>query len=520
MNRSKRSLLGLTGLVFLVFGGIVALFSPLGSTWPAFLELGIGVALIVSFLFAGGARSLGGTFAGGIARQRLFESVYIVLVLAILTIANVIVSRHELFRIDVTEAKVYTLAPESDAILQKLEHPLEMRGFFTGGKVENPRLRELLDLMVTASPQVTFQMIDPEKQPTLLEEYGISQANTLHLSYLIGDEPREAKVARTLNEESIINAVKKLLRTDARVVYYVFGHGEPDVNTPERSGYTFLRESIEGESIEVRKLSLASTGAVPSDAAALVAVAPKKPYTEIERAAVDAYLRGGGRAVFLTEPNTPDDLALLVSPLGIEVGRDVVVDELKKMYVPGGGLGVEPLIADYSDHPIVKGFTNAIVLATANSVSIRTTSKDGTLTEFARSSSKSWAERSLEQLFSKAQAARDPGDLAGPVPVAVAFEGSAQGAYPGTRLAVIGDSDFVSNANIPQLFNRDFFLNALNWVLGEERGISVRARSLRGSKKGLTQEEFSQVLLTAGILFPQAIVLTGILVWWRRRSGQ
>jgi len=94
------------------------------------------------------------------------------------------------------------------------------------------------------------------------------------------------------------------------------------------------------------------------------------------------------------------------------------------------------------------------------------------------------------------------------------------GAKPAGRVVVIGDADFVNNANIRQLFNRDFFLNILNWTIGEEEGVTIRAKSLRRSVKVLTNRQISLIFLVAGVLIPELVTLAGFVVWWARSSHQ
>jgi ABC-type uncharacterized transport system involved in gliding motility auxiliary subunit len=85
------------------------------------------------------------------------------------------------------------------------------------------------------------------------------------------------------------------------------------------------------------------------------------------------------------------------------------------------------------------------------------------------------------------------------------------------RLVVIGDSDFASNEAISQASNGDLFLNAIDWLAQDENLISIRPKSITNRSVTLTEAQ-SAMLKWLGVIFlPSFILLTGIVVWWKRR---
>ena len=88
----------------------------------------------------------------------------------------------------------------------------------------------------------------------------------------------------------------------------------------------------------------------------------------------------------------------------------------------------------------------------------------------------------------------------------------------GTRIVVVGDSDFANNLFFHGTGVGNFFLNAVNWLTLEEDLIAIRPvdpteRSLRM----MTPHEVAFVQMTAIFLIPLIIFLIGVGVWWRRR---
>ena len=525
MNRSTQ-FLGIAGGVFLLFGvGLIA-FQDTDTFSFGPLHLIFGAVLLL--IFALKSIKNGFRFGNGRSFKRIGYGAgltfYSALIVGVLVIANYLSARHQFLHYDSTEQKVYTLSPQMMKVLDGLREPVVMRGFFVGGRVDKDT-ESLIARMKAYSAKVKWILVDPEAKPQLAEKYGVNEADTIHFSLGTEGNTREAKIVRDLSEQDIINAILKLTRGGEKVVYYVVGHGEPDLNDDQTvDGYKFLKEAIQGENLRLNELNLSTVKDVPSDAAAVIFAAPQKDLIVSEYQTLERYIKSGGNALLLDETRRSRDVANLAKGLGIAVGDDVIVDQVVSI-MTGPGLGVTPVISLFDDHPITKDFQSGIILSTAASVQ-----KDpgvdasANVKEFARSSTNSWAERDIERLFSDTPEAEiQSNDIRGPVSVAAAYESSTALSEPQTtkgssRVVVIGDADFVTNGMIRKLYNRDFFLNALNWAIGEEAQVTVRAKSLRESTVALTVEQYNAMYLFAGILLPESILLIGLGVWWSRRN--
>jgi hypothetical protein len=82
----------------------------------------------------------------------------------------------------------------------------------------------------------------------------------------------------------------------------------------------------------------------------------------------------------------------------------------------------------------------------------------------------------------------------------------------------IGDSDLAVNQSLGAFFNREFLLNAVQWLVGNEELIAERPRGLRPSRLMMTTDDLTN-LFRLGVLFlPETLLIVGLGVWWRRRS--
>ena len=86
------------------------------------------------------------------------------------------------------------------------------------------------------------------------------------------------------------------------------------------------------------------------------------------------------------------------------------------------------------------------------------------------------------------------------------------------RLVVVGDADFARNRHVAKVYNADLFLNIVNWLVGEESFITIDRKTPRASMAQMTRQEFATFRYIAIFFVPEAILLAGIISWWRRRS--
>jgi ABC-type uncharacterized transport system involved in gliding motility auxiliary subunit len=129
----------------------------------------------------------------------------------------------------------------------------------------------------------------------------------------------------------------------------------------------------------------------------------------------------------------------------------------------------------------------------------------------------SWAETDLGGLIEGTQEATlDEGqDLQGPVSLAVAAENFGEG----SRVVILGDSDFASDANFYVWANGDLIINSIDWAAGQEDLISLTPKETT-QRMMLPPNPVTLNLILLGSVFilPGLALLTGILVWIKRRG--
>src|SRR5512145_470697 len=432
-------------------------------------------------------------------------------------------------RWDWTEAKSHSLTDQTTKLLAGLEEPVKVTALFA--QIAAAEAKDLLERYRIAAPEkLEVEFVDPQAQPGRLAELGI-EAGRLSGGLLHVALGANSVDVTEVTEVALTQAIVKLTRQEQKKVYFLDGHNERVIEgekAAEGDGMKDAAEALRNENYTVEALLLAAKGEVPEDADVVIAGGPTRPLHETEHAALARYLERGGALLVLIDPRAGTDLGADLAKWGVELGDDVIVDRVQGLF----GRPTTPFAAEYGDHEITRELGDATMFHVARSVQ-PAASAQGALAPIVRTSEASWAERDMDRLLTRGEAAFDDGtDLKGPVSLAIAGtldlagsdgapkEGEAEPEEPKTaRLVVVGDSDFASNALLAEFRNRDLFVNAVNWLLGDVEAISVRPGQPRASRLQLSSEQFLEIRYLALFVMPELIAVLGVIAWWQRRRA-
>ena len=530
---------GPLGSVVLVFGILSGLLSGNWSSVYVLAHLILGAMMLALYLFTH-VDSLKESVGGRQAKYGTNAIVYTLLTLTVIVAVNYFAAQRS-WRWDLTEQGIFSLAPQTTQLLEGLEVDVVTRGFYREG--EEGATRDLLESIAAVSPRFTYEFIDPDKSPELAERYEITQYGTLHVS--AGDE--NTKITE-IDEAAITNTLIRLTSASRKLAYYVSGHDELD---PEDSaaprGFGLAKAALSNEGYDFEPLVLATVPDVPADADVLIVAGPERPFLEREVETLGRYLRRGGQAIVMIDPQRGEELRGVLTERGVTLGDDVIIEEFVQLFA-GASLGVEPVVSSYGTHEITSGFRERTIFQLARSVAATEQTVEGIdIAELAHTSPSSWAEADLARLFDNGEVEVGDDDRRGPIALAVAAtasdaalswtppliasarggevvaasDGAATTEEPPAglegRLVVFGDSEWISNRYINNFFNQDLFLNSISWLGGEEQLISIRPRQTRASSVMLTANESQAVFYIAVLLLPELILFCGVMVWLNRR---
>jgi ABC-type uncharacterized transport system involved in gliding motility auxiliary subunit len=534
------ALLGGLGVVAIGFGlllAVMALIQPFMDPYWIIGNLAFGALLLAAATFMSfdaiveRLRSGEGRRAGKYGSSAIVSAV---LGLVILGFLGYLAERHS-HRFDVSESGVHTLSQQTTSILEGLEETLSITAFFA--ESEAPPIRDLLDRYAFVSDQVELRFVDPNAVPGLVDELELSTDDlargVVHFSLASGGSTNLSE----FSESEITNSIVKLVRSTDAKIYFLTGHNErriapdPGAESPvpeDPDSYGYAAAALMNETYEIEPLLLAASGEVPEDASALVIAGPTRPMLEAEIAALRRYVERGGAVFLAIDPRAQTNLYVLLEEWGIELGDDVIADLTLAVF----GQATTPIATEYDGaHPITSLMREPSVFPVARSVGLASDTA-GAFSILVKTGEESWAERDLEGWRASGRAEYGPGDVEGPVAVAVAGvpprpnqvaddqpEDGAEEVGPMGRIVVFGDSDFATNENLDAVRNRDLFVNSINWLAGHVEQISVRPNVSRASSFQMSQDEFRRIQYLSLFVLPEAIAVLGVVMWWLRRKA-
>ena len=424
-------------------------------------------------------------------RARAWWPVALVLVAAVFLQA---VAVRRPLRVDVTPDQLYSLAPQTEQVLDALgrEAPrpdgegtrppttVEAVAFYQ--KLDGARLA--MDAMLRSyadrTSRFTYRIIDPDAAPELVRQYDVTVARTVVLAC-------EGRVRQLLEpDESRLTAAVHRLATDTRpVVYWLLGHGEARIDLDESGGASALADALTGSGYDVRPLVLPERLAIPGDADVLVWAGPKLDPDDATLAVLDGYLDGGGAMACFFGPDTPPALQRWTERYSISQQDDVIMAPNRAGAAVGVGLRTLTVVDGVGTHPAVRSLAG---VATTFPLTQTLRHVRGDLPRIGgevllKSGGDTWGETDPDTRYAGVPRFDADADNRGPLPVAVALQIAPPGAVADSTSAVdagllilVGSSGFVANGNIGLYGNRDLALNLVGWLSRDGDMLGIRGR--------------------------------------------
>jgi ABC-type uncharacterized transport system involved in gliding motility auxiliary subunit len=443
-----------------------------------------------------------------------YAATYVLIVVGVLSTINVLANRYNK-AYDTTSNKRYSLSDQTAKIVKGLKQDANITYFAQSSRFREAR--DQLDLYANLSPKVHVKYVDPDKEPNVAREAGVKNYGTTVVQ--VGVNKNEAA---SLTEEGITGAFIRDLKNTTRTVCFVTGSGEHQIDNSDRSGYSRFKELLGKEEYTAKSINLLQNAEVPADCTVLIVAGPNGDYVQPQVDAIKKYVEGGGRAFFLLDPplkmgrsEIADNAALasLLQSWGVTPDKNLILD----MNPVGQLVGVGPqvaLVSSYDSHAIVndmKGTATGFPLSRSLEV------KNGDKTSVTKLFSSSETSLATEKLNSPAVDPNDPKNKKGPLALAAAGTYTTGKENSQGRFVVVGSSDWLANSFIGFNGNRDLALNTMNWLSSDEDLISIRPKEQDDRRVTMTQSQLNYVRITSQFIFPLAVILAGVSVWWRRR---
>ena len=462
------------------------------------------------------------------ARYGAIASLSVLVFIGILVAVNYLSFRQNK-RWDLTKNQRYTLSDQTVKLLKNLNQPVKFTVFDKSDGFD--RFRSALEGYKYENPsKIDVEYVDIDKKPVEAKQYQIQSYGTVVVEY----GGRREQVT-TPEEQDLTGGLVKALNPNKKKIYFLGGHGERDIDSMDRDGYSEVKAALGRENYDAAKVVLAQEKDVPADASVVVIAGPKTDLFQPEVDMLQRFLRKGGHVFVMIDP--PDEkapatpnLEAFLKDWDFQAGKDVVVDASGMGQLIGTDASV-PVVAQYPSHPITERFNVITAFPLARSITpILPASNGRAAVPIIQTSARSWAETDMAQLRSgRVELNADKGDKQGPVTIGAVTattatdvpktEGTANANQrpPESRFVTIGDSDFAANYAIKIQGNQDLFVNTTNWLAQQENLISIRPKPPSDSRLTITANQANAVAIMSLLVIPALVFGTGVYAWWRKR---
>jgi ABC-type uncharacterized transport system involved in gliding motility auxiliary subunit len=448
----------------------------------------------------------------------------VLFLVGILAFVNYLGAQH-VKRVDTTSEKIYSLSDQSSSVAQQVKQDLKVKAFYPGG--DYAPAKDLFELYKAKNNKISFEFIDPDKQPQIAQQYNVTQYGDFQnpmsgesfrygttILEMAGKSERIEKQSEALREEDVTNALMKIVKGEKKTIYFVQGHGEKSIDDTEKNGYSTAKAGLEKDNYTIKTLNLVQENKVPDDASVLVMDGPTSEPFPNELELVDGFLNKGGSVAIFLDPPPAASLSEFMKKWSIDVGNNIVVDASGVGRLFGAGPSI-PLVTKYSRHKITERFNVMTFFPLVRSVTAAKEPANGlTVSSLFESNDRSWGEtdtKSNEVSFDEKK------DLKGPVSLAVVATKDLP-ENKKARLVVFGDSDFASNSAFGLQGNGNLFLNTVSWLAQDESFISIRTKNPEDRRLTLTEAQGRLVSYVTLLFLPVGVLAAGISVWMKRRK--
>lgn len=434
--------------------------------------------------------------------KRLFKLLFrhlnsVVFYLLMLTVVLLLAQLSERFNqhYDWTQNQRHSLSDPTLDVLEQLQDQVTVQVFIDKNHEFKPALDRLLKRYQRHGANLDIRWLAPSAHPQAVRDHNITRQGEMLLS-------RGEQTARVqdLSEESFTNALITVSRDKQPWIVFAEGHDERSPHSEAANGYGHFARQLKDKGFRIQSVNIARQGFIPDNTGLLVIADSRRQWLPAELDTVRRYLREGGQLLWLHEPDADNSLVSLAADLQLKFSDSMVMN-------PGSDLlDLDApqflMIGDYANHPVTAAADNITLMPTAAAIEAELQQVDWIVTELLRSNKSSWLQgndREASKRFTT-----------GIVMEKIHEDDHRQ------RVAVLGDSDFLSNAYLGYANNLQLGMSLVNWLVVDDHLLSIPITHT--ADKQLQLSDRQAIIIGSVFLFglPLLLIVTGFFISWRR----
>lgn len=458
-----------------------------------------------------------------------YNSTMTIVIVAVVVAVNMVISalptKYTVW--DLTTNKLYSLTQDSIDYVSGLKENVTIYVLNAEGNADT-MLTQTLAHYEDLTDKISVEYVDPLVNPKFASQY-MDTATTVSRGTVIVESSKRYKVisASQLYESSfdystyqstttgydgegqITSAIAYVVSDEMPKLYMISGHGEAELE----SSFANL---IAKANLDTENLRLMDVDEIPEDASGVLINAPSSDFSEDDADKVIDYLNRGGRvfavAGYTEEEQTNFQKILQFFDLQAEPGLVLENDENKFYQSP------YYLLPDVSaSDSLTSAIAGNYYIFTPYAVGIKSQGEDDsvTITPLLTTSDSAFSRTDLSNTHSLTV---EEGDVPGPFYIGLEAEKSLDSGSA-TLLLFSSYVMFTDSADaMVSGANSKLFANCLGTFGTYDAGISIPVKTYEVSTLLMTQRNIILLAVITTAVIPLAFLITGLVVWLRRRK--
>lgn len=488
------------------------------------------------------------------------QLVGVVAAMAVVVLLNVVAARRYT-RWDWTENKRYSLSPATVQTLHELPETVQVWVLLGTADPLEQSVKQLLVAYQGETTKLEIHYVDPDRDTVALEDvrkrFKIETGRTedghvvadavvvvargdrhwfITANDMVEVAASDDTKVKPREERALTGAIRSVLGGEKTKVCFTTGHGEMSPADTGDHGAGLLKEVLDKDNYAVSVVDLSAPSAPkPLEGCAVAVIAGlRAPLSKDEAERLRTWLLEDGNLFLAASPVLgPVGLERVLGPFGIAVDEDVVTEQEADVALPDSG-GFR-FVAQPRQHPVTTALVKTkesrdvprIVVALTRSMRRATEPGSVNAAELLGTSPNAFGLHSIEGAADwKETPQKRPGDLAGPLSVAMAAERpKASASSPhGPRVVVVGTASVMSGEAFRELPTYRggalFSESAISWLAAKPQVLDVPEKALVGAGMRMNEESRSTVRRYVVLFMPATVALLGIAIALFRRAGE
>ena len=434
---------------------------------------------------------------------------YVLLIVIVVLLAQF--SLKTQFSSDWTSNSRNTLSDTTIELLSQLEQDITIQAFISTDNDYREALESHLSRYKEQNEQLIIEYINPDFSPDLVRQLNIQQQGEMVVSH--GTQKTHVF---DLSEQSLTNALISVSRTKEQWLVFIEGHGERSPFGQENFNLSTWGAQLKQKGFKYQALNLIEHSQIPSNTATVIIASPEKPWLEGEISIIQDYISNGGNVLWLADPKTHQHLSALAEQLDIEFISGTVIDPNSQL------LGINDpqfsLINDYANHPIGEATSSVTLYPKAVALEPSSEMSDWQHISLLTSQDNVWSKAA--EINKDTPLEFEQGiDTVGPLSLGYILSRSySTEEVKDQRIAIIGDSDFVSNSYIGNAANLELGIALINWLADDDKLIAIPVKTTLDNSLDLSRTQSMVIGLGFLIVIPLLLFGIAFLIWRIRRQ--